>query len=63
MFLPTTRQDLTQRQMTRIIVGVREGEGRTQAEAGALLVYAGYRPTKCNVGLMSLVRHGLKPES
>ena len=42
------------RSMTRrsIIVGIRGREGRT------LLDYAGHRPTKCNMGMMSLAGHG-----
>ena len=46
-----------------IIVGIRRKEGRAPAEAQTLLDYAGHRPTKCNVGLISLARHGPKSGS
>ena len=42
---------------------IRGEVGRTQAEARALLDYAGHRPTLCNVGLMSLTRLGPKSGS
>ena len=46
-FSASHQTDLTQNQMTRrsIIVGIREEEGRSQAEAQALLDYAGHRST------------------
>ena len=44
----------------QIIVEIRRRKGRVRAEARALLDYAGHRPSKCNVGLMSLAGHGSK---
>ena len=43
-----------------IIVGIRGGEGRTRAEARALLNNAGHQAHLVHVGLMSLAGHGLK---
>ena len=42
-----------------IIGGFRRGEGQARADARTQQVYAGHRPTLCNVGLMSLA--GLRP--
>ena len=56
---------LDPRSLTRrsIIVGFRGRDGRARAEARALLVYAGHRPTLCNVDLMSLAGLGRKSGS
>ena len=61
VFVSASHQtELDTKSMARrsIIVGMKGGESRTQAEAQALLVYAGHWPTSSNVGLMSLAGHG-----
>ena len=62
--LSPTRQDSTQGQWPkgRLLWGFRGGESRARAEARTLLIYAGHRPTQCNVGLMSLADLGPKSE-
>ena len=56
------QKELDTRSMTRtpIIVGYEGMGGRARTESRTLLVYAGHRLTKCNVGLMNLVGNGPK---
>ena len=44
----------------QIIVRINGGEGRAQDAARALLYSTGHRPSKCNVGQVSLDGHGHK---
>ena len=63
LLLLPTRQDPTQGQWPedRLLLGFRGKEDRVRTKTRALLVYADHRPTKCNVGQMSLA--GLWPKS